>query len=159
MSKYFVVHHIDRKNLTRIFSKMKIPNGVSCWTWKASSARGYGKVSWKGKAVHTHRLMYSWAVGPIPHYIPGGMELDHLCKNKICCNPSHLELVTPKINIARSTGVCGLNANKTHCKRGHLLEGGNLIPQLASRRRECVTCHNARQRAYHAKKRLAAAGS
>ena len=47
------------------------------------------------------------------------MVLDHLCKNKSCVNPQHLEVVTNTENVMRADGVCALNAKKTHCKHGH----------------------------------------
>jgi hypothetical protein len=76
-------------------------------------------------------------VGPIPE----GMEIDHLCRNRGCVNPEHLEPVTRQENIRRSQSISVANAAKTHCPYGHLLSGANLYlrPNRGGRAcRECV---------------------
>lgn len=62
-----------------------------------------------------HRLMYEWFVGPIP----AGLQMDHLCRNRGCGSPAHLEAVTQRENGLRGVGACARNAVKTHCVRGH----------------------------------------
>ena len=73
---------------------------LGCWTWTGAVAlSGYG--NWyPGARVSefAHRRAYELLMGPIP----AGRELDHLCRNRLCCNPDHLEPVTPAENIARS---------------------------------------------------------
>jgi hypothetical protein len=68
-----------------------------CWTWTGSNTQGYGRFSLDGNAYATHRLLYETLVG----YIPEGLELDHLCFNRSCCNPIHLEPVTQRENSHR----------------------------------------------------------
>jgi hypothetical protein len=69
-----------------------------CWTWTgAVQSRGYGSVGYQRRIWSTHRLSYELLVGPIPD----GLTIDHLCLNKRCCNPSHLEPVTNLENIRR----------------------------------------------------------
>ncbi len=58
---------------------------------------GYGRCQWRRKTWKTHRLVFTWLVGPIPPE----MQLDHLCRNRRCCNPTHLELVTGTENTRR----------------------------------------------------------
>jgi hypothetical protein len=71
--------------------------------------------------------------------------------------PGHLEPVTHKVNTLRGTAPTAVNAAKTHCLRGHALEGDNLVPfQLSIGQRACRTCHNARQRAYDSGQRAKA---
>jgi hypothetical protein len=85
------------------------PNG--CWLWTASlSTNGYGQISVANRPVFAHRLSYEMLVGPIPK----GLELDHLCRVRHCCNPAHLEPVTHVMNLRRSPLV-----TSTHCKKGH----------------------------------------
>lgn len=86
-----------------------------CWEYQGHILKtGYGWASGeiKGKPDFTHRIMYRWARGEITK----GTHIDHLCSNRACCNPSHLEMVSPKENARRSKIT---NANKTHCPKGH----------------------------------------
>lgn len=74
-----------------------MPNG--CWQWIATrDENGYPKVSVAGRNKNAHRQVYEDEKGSIPD----GLEIDHLCRNRSCVNPSHLEAVTKKINIQRS---------------------------------------------------------
>lgn len=72
-----------------------------CWLWTGRlNNKGYGRVTlWaKKRGYMAHRMAYEFAVGPIPD----GLEIDHLCRNRICCNPSHLEPVTHQENVRRA---------------------------------------------------------
>jgi hypothetical protein len=86
-----------------------------------------------------HRYAYEALVGPIPD----GKQIDHLCRNRACCNPEHLEPVTIQENIRRGEGPQAINARKTHCIRGHALSGDNLYLVPKSGRRNCVICRQA----------------
>lgn len=87
--------------------------------------------------VYAHRHAYELLKNPIPQ----GKELDHLCRNRECVNPSHLEPVTHKENQRRGNGFSGRNAKKTHCPLGHALIEGNLTAAGIRRgRRECLIC-------------------
>jgi hypothetical protein len=70
-----------------------------CWLWEGSKHKdGYGMVKRGGFHGYAHRLFYSMEKGPVPV----GMQLDHLCRVRECCNPNHLEPVTPAVNVRRS---------------------------------------------------------
>ncbi len=89
-----------------------------CYNWAANLDRhGYGRVSMlvegKSKTVRAHRASYEVAKGPIP----AGLEIDHLCRNRQCINPEHLEAVTGRVNLARRPSFGAPRA--THCKKGH----------------------------------------
>ncbi len=78
--------------------------------------------------------MYEWFTGPIP----AGMEIDHLCRNRACAAPAHLEAVTHHENLLRDETLTAANAAKTHCKRGHLFDEANTMVYRGSR--FCLTC-------------------
>lgn len=92
----------------------KVVKSDGCWSWKAQhTAAGYGAF-WIGKRIkYAHRMTYEYVVGPIPE----GLELDHLCRNPGCCNPSHLEPVTHGENMRRA--VRNKYQRKNSCKYGH----------------------------------------
>lgn len=89
-----------------------------CWTWTGSrNGRNYGSFSINGRRRGTHRLAYELLVGPIPD----GLQIDHLCRVTCCCNPAHLEPVTPRVNVQRA--VCP----DLRCPQGHPLAEPNII--------------------------------
>lgn len=112
----------------------------ACWLWTGSLDHGgYGSIKQTGTCVlRAHRVSYEKYIGPIPE----GLQLDHLCRNRACVNPAHLEPVTKAENMRRGFGFSAINARKTHCLRGHELSGENLA--IWSGRRNCRTCVAAR---------------
>lgn len=115
---------------------------ADCWVWKGSIAKnGYGKTAILKKTLLAHRVFYEYFKGPIA----AGLQIDHLCRNKRCVNPAHLDAVPPAVNNARSTSPCALNAMKLFCKHGHALSGKNLY-KTPDGRRQCVTCQGQRDK-------------
>jgi hypothetical protein len=110
----------------------RVAKADGCWKWTGPHQRvGYAMF---GKGV-AHRTAYELAVGPIPL----GYELDHLCRNRGCVNPAHLEPVSRRENIMRSANFAAVNARKTHCPKGHPYAGANLHVASSGDRR-CVIC-------------------
>jgi len=123
----------------------------NCWEWTASkNSAGYGLIFYLGKSQPAHRVWYEVAKGEIPK----GLEIDHLCRNRSCVNPDHLEAVTHQVNVQR--GIQGML--KTHCKYGHPLEEGNLAYFWSSRSqkimRNCLKCSLRREAKAYANKKL-----
>lgn len=118
---------------------------ASCWLWTGFKNKyGYGIVRGENgrEKIMAHRA--SWALAG--KSVPADLCLDHLCRVRHCVNPEHLEVVTIKENNRRGLGVAGLNARKTHCKRGHLLAGENIYLR-ATGARICKQCVDIRARA------------
>lgn len=112
-----------------------IENWKDCWNWKGTVSKDYAVMKLHSRQVRVHRLIYELLVAPIPK----GYVVDHVCKNKKCINPNHLQPVTSKENTLRGTSIPAINSKKTHCKRGHSLEGGNLLKGQGNHRR-CKLC-------------------
>lgn len=100
-------------------SKIRVTD-TGCWHWTAAvNSQGYGCVGVLGKIHSTHRISYELLVGPIP----AGLQIDHLCRNKRCCNPEHLEPVTAKENNRRAR-----LARLPDCPKGHGFKVGHCQP-------------------------------
>lgn len=122
--------------LVRLMEKVRY-TAYGCWEWTASLySFGYGQFSYQGKPQPAHRVAYWLLAGQIPE----GLELDHLCRNRACINPSHLEPVTRKENLRR--GIGSPWKQSAYCKRGHLFEDRNTY----SGQRRCRECLRIRGR-------------
>jgi len=132
-----IVDHLP----TNMRNKIRVAEN-DCWEWTgAIQSRGYGCVGYSGKTTLTHRLSYELLVGPIPE----GLHIDHLCRNRACCNPGHLEAVIQGVNTLRGVSFSAINATKTHCRHGHEYTADNTYTDKRGSR-SCRTCRTASHR-------------
>jgi hypothetical protein len=128
----------------------KVDASGDCWEWTAGrNGHGYGAAYWEGRQVMAHRLSWTVLVGDIPE----GMTLDHLCRNRVCVNPAHLEIVTLGVNSLRGFSPPALLARATHCAKGHPFSDH----RNSRGWRECRVCTLARHRRQSAKRKFARA--
>lgn len=125
-----------------------------CWDWYGSTDKdGYGVKSgtFDGKRTskRAHRLVYSALRGSVPD----DMVIDHLCENRKCVNPEHMEITTNRENVLRSgVSKAGINARRTHCTNGHEFTTENTYYRPKSDGkiwRTCRECRNIREREKH----------
>jgi hypothetical protein len=134
------------------FWKRVWPSVGGCWDWKgARTSAGYGQLQTRsGIPAYTHRMSYEMFRGPIP----AGLHIDHLCRNRACCNPCHLEAVEPRVNLLRGKGMSARHAVATHCQRGHLKSPDNIYTNPKGAR-ECRACRRINRRAFDEKRKSA----
>lgn len=131
----------------RFWSRTK-PGANGCIEWTGLlTPCGYGRF-WVGDTMRrAHRVVWVLVHGSD---VPSGMTVDHLCRNRRCVNPAHLEAVPSAVNTLRGRTLSAANKAKTHCARGHELSGKNLVWRSktdGSRYRVCEKCDSKRSRA------------
>lgn len=113
-----------------------------CWHWRGKLKDGYGRIRVHGVITRAHRYAFALYRGPIPD----GKVLDHLCRNRACVNPHHLDPVTNLENTMRGENFAALNKAKTACPKGHAYDIENTYVDGRGRR-YCRTCARERKRA------------
>ncbi len=130
------------EQISRFMNKIQKTN--NCWIWQgATNDVGYGYFSLNGTTFTAHKISYEL----FKEEIIKGLQIDHLCRNRKCVNPQHLEVVTQQENIRRgesgnhgnhSKGESHYNSKKTHCIRGHEYTTKNTL--VMKNGRTCRAC-------------------
>ncbi len=127
-----------------------VRKGPACWQWtgprnKSNPAKAYGRIVFHGVARPAHRIGYELLVGPIPEE----MTVDHLCRNKLCVNPDHLEIVSRGENARRHM------SSIPACVNGHAFDEANTRHHKG--KRFCRQCSRDNWHRHYAKRRSEAA--
>ena len=134
----------------------KVQKTETCWLWTGTMPEhGYGAIYrsrqvGKGRMA-AHRVAYEMFRGPIPH----GLTIDHLCRNRRCVNPDHLEAVSLAVNVMRGEGACAKFARQSTCRRGHPYVVGSWRTQIDAKGRtgrRCRLCHRITNKAARERK-------
>jgi hypothetical protein len=120
--------------------RVTVDTETGCWNWLGYKQQGYGRATVRGRRQMVHRFFYEDIVGPVPD----GLVLDHLCRNRACVHPGHLEPVLNTVNIMRGEGFYAREARKTHCPQNHPYDDENTY--WFDGRRYCLECKRAYER-------------
>lgn len=142
--------------------KNSIKSANGCWDWQGyTTASGYGVSEYGSRSKNTrvrttaHRISYIAYKGEIPD----GYQIDHLCRNRACVNPEHLEAVTPSVNVRRSDAHYKKQQARTHCPQGHEYNEENTYKRptvWGGISRSCYTCMLERSAQRYARKQKTA---
>lgn len=126
----------------RLWANVDVGHPLGCWLWTGfANDGGYGVISVKRSGRYTHRVAFE----ALRDAIPAGLQLDHLCRNRLCCNPDHLEPVTPRENFRRSESSSMRASRRNRCLRGHDLNRHGYV-RLNGKGRVCKRCARIRER-------------
>lgn len=133
---------------TRLERRRAVNAATGCWEWQGClDSQGYGRITIEGRCDYVHRASWREHAGM---EIPDGRVIDHVCENRACFNPAHLELVSTQENTNRRQNS---QASRTHCPKGHRYAGHNLriaYDKKGMPHRTCVACNKIRAREWRA---------
>ena len=122
----------------------KVKKTPTCWLWTGALNKGHG-VFQDQKQIYAHRFAYEL----LRDSIPAGLQLDHLCRNRACVNPDHLEAVSCRTNLLRGKTLASLNANKQFCKNGHPFDETNTYVRPNGEGRTCISCRRTAKKRHY----------
>jgi len=131
--------------VARFWAKVAKGAPDECWLWTGAKADGYGRLCRNRNWFYAHRVSFGMA----GNVIPDGLQLDHLCRNRSCVNPVHLEVVSNWENTLRGQNHAAKLASVTHCPHGHPYDPTNTYVGVDGHRR-CRACRRFNGRRYRA---------
>lgn len=123
----------------RFWTKVRVLDS-GCREWQGGKSRGYGYFYLRGRNRQVHRLAFECLAGSIPE----GLTIDHLCRNRACVLPTHLEPVTMRENILRGDGLAARESRRAHCLEGHEYSDANTYRNRG--KRYCRECRRTKYR-------------
>lgn len=128
------------KSAAERFAAKLLPRESGCIEWTGGkTVGGYGTFAKRTtRGAEQKELAHRWAYEQVAGPIPEGLDIDHLCRNRACVNPEHLEPVTRAENIRRAAAI------KTTCPAGHPYTAENTYVRPGTTHRKCRTCARAR---------------
>jgi len=133
----------------RFFSKVNLLTESGCWQWVRPLDNGYGRFQFKRKTTLAHRQVLAFTD---PERLASAQQVDHLCRNRGCVRPDHLEMVTLKENALRGEGITAANLRVTHCSNRHEYDHENTY-RTPSGSRDCIKCQRQRVRDWRARQK------
>lgn len=139
-------HQVPQRVLDRFWTHVQTSSPTECWPWLMSIGNhGYGQIGWSEnghtRMVLAHRLAWHLVNGVIPEEL----TIDHLCRNRRCCNPDHMRLATLSVNAQDGSlhrkGWEG--TPRTHCPAGHPYNDQNTYQSPKGDKR-CLACARAK---------------
>lgn len=132
--------------LIRFIHNVRVCDKTGCWNWVAARNRdGYGNFCYHSTQVSSHIFIMKFT-----GRYEEGLLVDHVCRNRACCNPDHLRMVTARTNVVENnSSPAYLNANKTFCNYGHPFNGENTgwsTSISGNPRRVCLACKRERRK-------------
>lgn len=141
---------MTEEQLRRFLGRVAFVPKTSCWAWRgATNAKGYAVFSRTEGSNFAHRAIHEHFGGSVPE----GFTIDHLCRDRGCVNPFHLEAVPHRVNVLRGETLAAANAAKTHCPAGHEYNEQNSVRYNGNGGRQCLLCRKRNMAAYKARQR------
>jgi HNH endonuclease len=133
-------------SIHRILKRIVIdPSG--CHLWTGATTRGYGHATYGGYLQYVHRIIWEYRNGPIPE----GLQIDHICRVRACCNPEHLRVVTGKVNTLAGNNMAARHARKLVCP--NCAGPYTTFQRKRGEFRVCVPCKEKKDAEYYAANR------